>query len=130
MTSESRAAHTILVVDDDEQTRKSLHEVLEAEGYGVVTAANGQEALEKLNEGDAPSLILLDLMMPVMDGWQFLALQKSNPPSRRIPIVLLSGMAFIQDAPGVADFISKPIRADKLLACIRRFCGEKSARQG
>jgi len=124
MTAGERAL-TILVVDDDERTRNSLREILEEEGYGVATASNGQEAIEKLDGGDPPDLILLDLMMPVMDGWQFLARQKSHPLSRRVPIVLLSGMAFIRDAPDVADFLSKPIRPEKLLSCIKRFCGEK-----
>jgi CheY-like chemotaxis protein len=124
MTAGERAL-TILVVDDDEQTRNSLREILEEEGYGVATASNGQEAIEKLDGGDPPALILLDLLMPVMDGWQFLARQQSHPLSRPVPIVLLSGMAYIRDAPGVADFLSKPIRPEKLLSCIKRFCGEQ-----
>lgn len=124
MTAEERAP-TILVVDDDEPTRNSLREILEDEGYRVETASNGQEAIDKLERDEPPDLILLDLMMPVMDGWEFLAHQKSRSPSRPVPIVLLSGMAFIRDAPGVADFLSKPIRPDKLLSCIKRFCGEK-----
>lgn len=124
MTAEERAPK-ILVVDDDESTRNSVREILEDDGYRVETASNGQEAIEKLEGGDLPALILLDLMMPVMDGWQFLSHQKTRPTPRHVPIVLLSGMAFIRDAPGVADFLSKPIRPDALLSCIRRFCGEK-----
>jgi len=118
--------HTILVVDDDEKIRESLNQVLKAEGYEVLTATNGKEALEKLERAATPpSLILLDLMMPEMDGWEFLSRRTSDTDSPRVPVVLLSGMTFIRDAPGVADFISKPIHPGKLLDCIRRFCVEK-----
>jgi CheY-like chemotaxis protein len=65
-------------------------------------------------------MILLDLMMPVMDGWQFLAERARR--AYRTPVVLLSGLAFIQDAPGVADFLSKPVDLAKLRSCLDRFC--------
>ncbi len=116
---------TILVVDDDAVIRDSLRELLTGEGYGVETAVDGQDALERLGSMEPPGLILLDLKMPRMDGWQFLA--RRDGASSRIPVVLLSGMAFIRDAPGVADFIAKPIRPDRLLECVRRFCERGSA---
>lgn len=116
---------TILVVDDDAAIRDSLRELLTGEGYGVETAVDGQDALERLGSMEPPGLILLDLKMPRMDGWQFLA--RRDGDSSRIPVVLLSGMAFIRDAPGVADFIAKPIRPDRLLECVRRFCERDSA---
>lgn len=113
---------TILLVDDDEKIRTGLAALLETEGYGVICASDGAEALELLSTGPAPSLILLDLMMPVVDGWQFLARRAADSGTSRVPIVLLSGLGFIPDAPGVADFISKPVRPEKLLACVKRFC--------
>ncbi len=116
---------TILVVDDDAAIRDSLRELLTGEGYGVETAVDGQDALERLGSMEPPGLILLDLKMPRIDGWQFLA--RRDGDSSRIPVVLLSGMAFIRDAPGVADFIAKPIRPDRLLECVRRFCERHSA---
>jgi CheY-like chemotaxis protein len=114
----------ILVVDDDEEILKSLGGLLESEGYGVETAHNGREALDKLAQMEPPQLILLDLKMPVMDGWQFLSERSRDAASGKVPIVLLSGLPFIPNAPGVSDFLSKPINPSRLLACVRRFCGE------
>jgi two-component system, NtrC family, response regulator HydG len=119
MTNES---HTILVVDDDPGIRASLRDLLTSEGFEVRTAEDGQDALEQLDSMSVPSMILLDLRMPRLDGWQFLARRDPASPAGRVPVVLLSGLAFIRDAPGVADFLSKPIRTDKLLDCVRRFC--------
>jgi CheY-like chemotaxis protein len=113
----------ILIVDDDEATLTALAGLLEIEGYAVEKARNGQEALDKVSAG-APDLILLDLKMPVMDGWQFLAERAKDPSSRKTPVVLLSGLPFIPNAPGVADFLSKPINPSRVLDCVRRFCGE------
>jgi len=115
----------VLVVDDDESVRVAVRELLTDEGFGVVTATDGQDALERLaameTEGSPPCLILLDLRMPRVDGWEFLA-RRDGSPSPRAPVVLLSGMTFIRDAPGVADFLAKPIRPEKLLECVHRFC--------
>lgn len=118
---------TILVVKDDRSTRQALLDLLSAEGYRAVGAENGRQALDVLAEMDAPSLILLDLMMPVMDGWQFLAARPSEQARPRTPVVLLSGMHFIGDATGVADFLPKPIDLSMLRACVRRFCGNGPA---
>lgn len=115
---------TVLLVDDDEALLEALAGLLDSEGYGVVRARNGKEALEKLSTMPAPGVILLDLKMPVMDGWQFLAAREAQALAPRVPIVLLSGLAFIPNAPGVADFLSKPINPSRLLACVQRFCGE------
>ncbi len=114
----------ILIVDDDDALLDALGGLLASEGYEVETARNGKEALEKLATTAPPGLILLDLKMPVMDGWQFLAARPVEPPAEQTPIVLLSGLAFIPNAPGVADFLTKPIDPSRLLACVRRFCGE------
>jgi len=113
----------ILIVDDDEATLTSLGGFLKLEGYGIETARNGREALDKLAGIEPPALILLDLKMPVMDGWEFLSERSHDRASRHVPIVLLSGLPFIPNAPGVADFLSKPIHPPRLLECVRRFCG-------
>lgn len=119
------AAGPILVVEDDPGMRDAVVELLEGEGYAVRFAANGRQALELLARMEPPTLILLDLMMPIMDGWQFLderrRLQDSG--ARRAPVVLLSGLGFIRGAPGVADFLRKPIDPEALLGCVRRFAG-------
>ena len=81
-------------------------------------------ALERLSEIGDPSLILLDLGMPRMDGWEFLSRLDRNRNDRRVPVVLLSGLAYIRDAPGVADFLAKPIRPDRLLEPVVAEIGE------
>jgi CheY-like chemotaxis protein len=114
----------ILVVDDDEAILDSLRDLLESEGYGVDVAHDGREALDKLAQMEPPQLILLDLKMPVMDGWQFLSERSTDAALPRVPVVLLSGLPFIPNALGVSDFLSKPINPSRLLDCVRRFCGE------
>jgi CheY-like chemotaxis protein len=113
-------------VEDDSAVREGLVRLLEEEGYRALAAANGREALA-LAQTETPRLILLDLKMPVMDGWQFLE-QWNNAlaAEKRCPVVLLSGLSFIRDAPGVADFLSKPVDARKLLSCVRRLGGPAS----
>jgi CheY-like chemotaxis protein len=118
----SAARGTVLVVDDDASVRDGLVAFLRDEGYGALGAENGRRALEVLETIEAPRLILLDLMMPVMDGWQFLAERARR--SNATPVVLLSGLSFIRDAPGVADFLSKPVNFEKLRDCLDRFCGK------
>ena len=115
---------TVLIVDDDESTLASLGGLLELEGYAVETARDGKEALQRLAATAPPGLILLDLRMPVMDGWQFLTERARDATARQTPVVLLSGLPYIPNAPGVAGFLSKPIDSARLLACVRRFCGE------
>jgi CheY-like chemotaxis protein len=115
----SSSPATVLVVDDDEATRGALIAILEDDGYRAIGAADGAQALS-VCEKEPPSLILLDLMMPVMDGWQFLAQWADRRPKTRCPIVLLSGLSFVRDAPGVADFLSKPVEVGKLQSCLRR----------
>jgi len=118
----------ILIVDDDEATLTALGGLLELEGYSVEKARNGREALEKAAAGDL-DLILLDLKMPVMDGWQFLSERAKDTSARETPVVLLSGLPFIPNAPGVADFLSKPINPARVLDCVRRFCGTRAEKR-
>jgi len=122
------AGRGILVVDDDARLRESILMLLRDAGYPAVGAANGREALE-LAERESPRLILLDLMMPVMDGWQFLAERAQHRAAGNAAVVLLSGMAFIRDAPGVAGFLTKPIRTESLLDYAQRFCGDGARRE-
>src|SRR5262245_22552685 len=81
---------SILVVEDDADTRESLRAVLEVARYDVRTASNGREALEVLARIEAPGLILLDLMMPVMSGFEFLAARREDAALERIPVVIVS----------------------------------------
>jgi CheY-like chemotaxis protein len=125
--TDRRGSGGVLVVDDDASLREQIVALLREEGYRAIGASNGREALE-MAERETPRLILLDLAMPVMDGWQFLAARGSNAGARDAAVVLLSGMAFIRDAPGVAGFLTKPIRTESVLDYAQRFCGS-GARQ-
>ena len=100
----SDAAKTVLVVEDDAALRQSLLEFLGDEGYRGLGAENGRQALDLLDRIEPPSLILLDLMMPVMDGWAFLAAREAAGRQGEAPVVLLSGFSFIRDAPGSRTF--------------------------
>ena len=114
----------ILVVEDDFDIRDTMMQILEAEGYRVAGAANGLEALERLRGGALPSLILLDLMMPVMNGWQFRAEQQGDPAISGVPVVVISADASIlQKATSIhADgFLKKPIQLDALLAAVAQW---------
>src|SRR5204863_7477007 len=82
--------HKILVVDDDADIREVLREVLTESGRHVLTAANGLEALQILRAGSSPCMVLLDLMMPVMDGYNFLVHQQNDPALAQIPIAVIS----------------------------------------
>src|SRR5262249_61831819 len=90
MTGALPAVKNILIVEDDAATRDALTLVLSDEGYAVSSAANGREAIDLLRQGDAPDLILLDLMMPVMDGWQFPREQQPDPARVASPCVELA----------------------------------------
>jgi serine/threonine protein kinase len=125
MRPEKKASPPVLVVDDDAAVREGLVRLLEDEGYRAIGATNGREALAQAR-AEMPRLILLDLKMPVMDGWQFLQEWNALKADTRCPVVLLSGLSFIRDAPGVADFLSKPVDASRLLECVQRLGGPAS----
>jgi PAS domain S-box-containing protein len=114
----------ILVVDDDEDSRQLLAEALSEDGYEVSTAADGAEALRELRSSkQKPFLVLLDLVMPVMDGWQFLAARKGEPDLEDIPVVLISGQANAHEALssyGLAGRIEKPITIANLRQVVNR----------
>jgi CheY-like chemotaxis protein len=120
-----RHSHRVLLVEDDPQVREAIETLLLVEGYRVVTANEGQEALERLRDGFEPCVILLDLMMPVKDGWQFRAEQVRDPHLARIPVVVCSGTDAVAQAAaalGIADHVQKPISVDALLDVIGRHC--------
>ena len=113
----------ILVVEDDDDIRDSLKELLEEEGYRVDTAANGEQALNRLR-GEAPQLILLDLMMPVMDGWEFQKQLREIPSFSRVPIIVISASKFSREPLNAAAFIPKPLDAGVLLETIESFLAD------
>jgi CheY-like chemotaxis protein len=116
-------ARTILVVDDDAEIRESIADLLRDEGYRAAVAGHGREALERLRDGTRPDLIVLDLMMPVMDGWQFLDERARDPALKAIPVVVVSATHETLRPPDTCAFIRKPMRLDDLLAVIARELG-------
>lgn len=118
----AEASKNILVVEDDQSIREAMQLYLEMEGYQVQTAADGRQALDLLGNKLAPCLILLDLMMPIMDGYEFLKARKENTSISSIPVVVVS--AFLDNAIDVdaQGFVSKPIDFDVLLKYIRQYC--------
>ena len=122
---------TVLVVEDDPEIREAIREALESEGCKVATASNGHEALDVIHAGERPGLVLLDLMMPVMNGWQFLEALDVD-----IPIVVLS--AFVHGAKTMAaavllqrpvGFMTKPIDIETLLEVVSSYCKDGASEQ-
>lgn len=113
----------ILLVEDDGDLRDAMADTLEESGYSVAAVSNGLECLEWLREAERPpSLILLDLMMPVMDGWQFRIEQLKDPKLAGIPVVILSAMASPAGNDGV-EHLKKPVKLQPLLALVARYSG-------
>ena len=106
---------TILIVEDEPDIRSVMQESLESVGLSILTAANGQEALEKLENNPGVSLILLDLMMPVMNGWQFLSAIDKNPLFKNIPIVVVTVFSDQAKDLNVKGVIKKPFDLNDLL---------------
>jgi CheY-like chemotaxis protein len=120
-----------MVVDDDEDVREVAKMLLEGIGYPVTTAASAREAFQQIEVGEAPSLILLDMVMSGMDGEQFL--RKLRASSRAtIPVVVMSGhsasCARAQEL-GANGCLTKPIELDELLLSVKRFAGDPASRR-
>jgi CheY-like chemotaxis protein len=111
----------VMVVEDDEGIREALCDLLDTEGFAVMSAVHGADALSKLRDGNEkrPDVILLDLMMPVMDGWSFRAEQRNDPALSQIPVIVItaSRQADVASLEPKA-FLKKPIDFDELLKAI------------
>jgi CheY-like chemotaxis protein len=114
--------HTILIVDDDADIRAVLSEFLELEGYTTAGASNGLDALTYLHEHPRPSVILLDLMMPIMNGFQFRDAQQRDPEVASIPVVVMTARGSLEPGmTGIAHVLPKPMNLDQLheaLTCL------------
>lgn len=114
--------HVILVVDDDPDIREALSSVLEEEGYRVATATNGREALDWLHRSEPPCILLLDLMMPVMNGWEFIEqLKTEGGRLASTPVCVVSAFADRAPAEAVA-VLRKPLEVDALLSIVAERC--------
>lgn len=119
---------TLLVVDDEVGITEALRELLSEEGFHVLTARNGREGLERIAE-KRPDLILLDYMMPVMDGREMLQALEGEAALRHIPVLLMSAMprASLPADCKPTHFLRKPFNLDQLLVHVRRLLGEPPA---
>jgi PAS domain S-box-containing protein len=126
----SSRGRIVLVVDDDADFRMAMGMTLEREGYQVVPAANGAEALAYLGSAAKPTfMILLDLNMPVMDGWKFLAERDRAPALGAVPVIIISGAETLgtQSAEGKIEYFQKPVRPEKLLEAMHSFAQRRGA---
>ena len=115
----------VLVVEDDFDVRESITDILEHDGYDGRCAGDGREALDLLDAGPTPALILLDLMMAGMNGFQFRAEQRRRPELAAIPVVILSADRQIENKAhelGADGFLRKPTKMSELLAVLHRLC--------
>ena len=122
MAKDGESCTGILIVDDDPDIRDSLREVLEDEGYTVNTVGNGREALDYLHRSPRPCVILLDLMMPVMDGWQFRREQKQDPAIATIPLIVITATGKRPVLIDADELVMKPLDLGRLFEAIERYC--------
>jgi CheY-like chemotaxis protein len=111
----------LMIVDDDDEIREALEDVFSEQGYSVIAASDGRQALARLEQGERPDAIFLDLWMPVMNGWQLLEALSGNPELNRIPCVVLTA-ARGQKARdlNVAEVLMKPVRLEQVLGLAER----------
>lgn len=122
----------VLVVDDALFTRKVLREILESEGYEVIEATNGREAVDKF-QTERPDLVLLDVSMPEMDGLTTLhAIKEINPDAKVIMVSAMGQSSTVQEAlkSGACDFVVKPFRQNQIRELISRWVSATSHQQG
>src|SRR4051794_32237552 len=123
------AYQRVMIVEDDLYTRNTLTLILESEGYEVLQAANGREALNLLLTQPLPQIILLDLRMPVMNGWEFRQRQRQDARLAGIPVVVISGVEDIRheaEQVGAATYLTKPVSPEYLLETLRTLGGATS----
>lgn len=126
----------ILVIEDDDAIRESIVEVLSEEGYEVHSAIHGEEGMRVLESIPGPTLVLLDMMMPIMNGWQFIDAEKKRTRFTDISVVILSAVpedrALLgdDDLLPVEGLLRKPIDVDKLLSVVGQYCLRREAVAG
>jgi CheY-like chemotaxis protein len=122
--SDEDAQARVLVVEDDTDVREALLMLLEQEGIGALGASNGLDAIDRIEGGFRPQLILLDLMMPVMDGERFLRLRLNDARLREIPVVVVSALQKMRIDPdelNIDAIIRKPVDPARVIATVRQY---------
>ena len=113
----------VLIVEDDDGARDALADCLELKGFSVASARNGKEALDYLHRAPLPKVILLDLFMPVMTGWEFRDAQKKDAAIADIPVVVVTAFsAGVTRQIDAAVVMHKPLDLDRLVTVIRDYC--------
>ncbi len=115
-----QADQPIVIVDDDNDVREALGEVLAEEGYSTRLFENGRAALDYLRDGEHPSLILLDLMMPEMSGWQFREEQLKDERIRDIPVVVITASRYGAGSIQAREVLFKPVGLGELVDAVHR----------
>lgn len=128
MKDRKSCCQTILVVEDDDDIRNVLVEILQSEGYETREAANGKEALNVLSTIPKPCLVLLDMMMPIMNGRQFLDAVMADSFLAPIPVLIVSAIADKANAEGSVGFLKKPIDIDVVLKVVGQYCSEEETK--
>jgi CheY-like chemotaxis protein len=124
-SAENDRVDTIMIVEDNGHIRSNLAEILRDEGYRVVTAREGGEALRWMRSARVPSVILLDLLMTGMNGWEFRSRQLQDPKLAGVPVIIVSGLAEVRRHAAyldVPDHFGKPIALERLLETVHRHC--------
>ena len=114
-------SHTVLIVEDEEDLREMMRDALELSGFTVVTAQEGQDALEKISKIEQLCLVLLDLLMPGMNGWEFFEKLRQRPELAAVPVVVHSSLPNRAPA-GVTRVLQKPVLLDQLISVVREYC--------
>jgi CheY-like chemotaxis protein len=117
---------SIILVEDDISTRSLLAELLQVHGYDVLETADGAQALRLLEIVAPPCVMILDLILPKVDGWELLRQLAADPRLSRMPVVVLTASG-APAPPGVRRFLRKPVDGIQLLEIVRSICGEAPA---
>ncbi len=117
----TNAKHTVLIVEDEEDLRELMRESLEMKGYRVVTAHEGQDALDKIDGIERLCLVLLDLLMPGMNGWDFFEKMRQRPELADVPVIVHSSASDRAPA-GVTRVLQKPILFERLISVVSEYC--------
>jgi CheY-like chemotaxis protein len=122
MSNQHRTCTTILVVEDDDDIRSVIVDLLESEGYQTMAATNGKEALDVLSNSPKPCLVLLDMMMPIMNGREFLDIIMKDSMLAPLPVLIVSAIADATNSKGSIGFLKKPIDIDVVLDVVGQYC--------
>lgn len=124
MEEKTNTCNSILIVEDDEDIREVIVDLLESEGYHTSTAGNGREALDLLGSIKKPCLVLLDMMMPIMNGREFLDEVMKDSRLAPLPVLVVSAIADKTNTYGSIGYLKKPIDIDVVLKVVEQYCGE------